>query len=321
MEDVEIVKYTHRFLNPLPADKLVSEVMTREVIAIEQNATVYQAWKLMIDKAVKALPITNSAGGVAGILTDEDLTERAGIRQRLSIALRLDPSEVTQELQALGDTSQTVSEVMTSPAVTVLESDNLGHATALMTSQNLKRLPVVNEKGLLTGMLSRLDVLRQVSNAPVPAAQAPLPMESMRTVGEVMSKDIPMVDRDDTLSTIIDKFSRALSHRLIVIDSDGKALGLLSDSDVVVRVQPAQKAGILNALRSLGKTPAGKETAGELMSPGVLTVTPQTTVADAARLMLDQGRKWMVVVDESQKPVGLVDRQILLEALSSHYRK
>jgi predicted transcriptional regulator len=37
--------------------------------------------------------------------------------------------------------------------------------------------------------------------------------------------------------------------------------------------------------------------------------------------MLDQGRKWMVVVDESQKPVGLVDRQILLEALSSHYRK
>jgi CBS-domain-containing membrane protein len=321
MEDVEIVKYTHRFLNPLPADKLVSEVMTREVIAIEQNATVYQAWKLMIDKAVKALPITNSAGGVAGILTDEDLTERAGIRQRLSIALRLDPSEVTQELQALGDTSQTVSEVMTSPAVTVLESDNLGHATALMTSQNLKRLPVVNEKGLLTGMLSRLDVLRQVSNAPVPAAQAPLPMESMRTVGEVMSKDIPMVDRDDTLSTIIDKFSRALSHRLIVIDSDGKALGLLSDSDVVVRVQPAQKAGILNALRSLGKTPAGKETAGELMSPGVLTVTPQTTVAAAARLMLDQGRKWMVVVDESQKPVGLVDRQILLEALSSHYRK
>lgn len=320
VEDVEIVKYTHRFLNPLPADKLVSEVMTREVVSVSQDATVYQAWKLMIGKAVKALPVTNAAGEVAGILTDEDLTERAGIQQRLSIALRLDPSEVAQELRALEESSQAVAEVMTRPAVTVLESDNLGHATALMTSQNLKRLPVVDDKGCLTGMLSRLDVLRQVSNAPTPAAQAPVPLGSTRTVGEVMSTDIPVVYRDDTLSTIIEKFSQALSHRLIVIDSDGKALGLLSDSDVVVRVQPAQKAGILNALRSLGKTPAGKETAGELMSPGVLTVDPHTPVADAARLMLDQGRKWMVVVDETQKPVGLVDRQILLEAFSSRYQ-
>ena len=112
-EDVEIVKYTHRFLNPLPADKLVSEVMTRDVIAIPQYATVYQAWKLMIEKAVKALPVTNAAGEVVGILTDEDLTERAGIRQRLSIALRLDPAEVRQELRALEESTQTVAEVMT----------------------------------------------------------------------------------------------------------------------------------------------------------------------------------------------------------------
>lgn len=78
---------------------------------------------------------------------------------------------------------------------------------------------------------------------------------------------------------------------------------------------------IINVTGSLGKTPAGWETAGELMSPGVLTTSPQTTVADAARLMLDQGRKWMVVVDETKKPIGLVDRQILLEALSSRYQK
>lgn len=320
LDDVEIVKYTHRFLNPLPADKLVSEVMTREVIAVAQDATVYQAWKLMIDEAVKALPVTDADDVVVGILTDEDLTERAGIRQRLSIALRLDPAEVRQELRALEDSRQTVAEVMTTPVITVLEDDNLGHATALMTRHNLKRLPVVDGKSRLAGILSRLDVLRQVSNTPVPEVHAHLPLGSVRTVGDVMSTDIPMVYRDDTLSTIIEKFSQSLSHRLIVIDSDGKAMGLVSDSDVVVRVQPAQKAGILNALRSLGKTPVGKETAEVLMSPGVLTVTPQTAVADAASLMLEKGRKWMVVVDEATKPVGLVDRQILLEAFSSHYQ-
>jgi len=321
VEDVEIVKYTHRFLNPLPADKLVSEVMTRNVTSIPQDGSVHQAWKLMIEKAVKALPVTDAAGVVAGILTDEDLTERAGIRQRLSIALRLDASEIQQELHTLEGSTLTVKEVMTKPVIIVEEKDNLGHATALMTHHNLKRLPVVDDKGRLTGILSRLDVLRQVAQTPVPAVNAPLPLGSVRTVGDVMSRDIPMIYRDDTLPTIIEKFSQALSHRLIVVDEQGTALGLVSDADVVTRVQPAQKSGILNALRNLRKIPSGKETAGELMSPGVLSVSPQTPVTQAARLMLEKGRKWMVVVDETNKPLGLVDRQILLEAISARLRE
>ena len=35
--------------------------------------------------------------------------------------------------------------------------------------------------------------------------------------------------------------------------------------------------------------------------------------------MLSTGRKWLVVVDEAGKPLGLVDRQILLEAIASVY--
>jgi len=210
---------------------------------------------------------------------------------------------------------------MTAPVITVEEKDNLGHATALMTRHNLKRLPVVDDKGRLTGILSRLDVLRQVAQTASPVVNTPLPLGSVRTVGEVMSRDIPMIYRDDTLPTIIEKFSQALSHRLIVVDEQGIALGLVSDADVVTRVQPAQKSGILNALRNLRKIPAGKETAAELMSPGVLSVSPQTPVTQAARLMLEKGRKWMVVVDDSNKPLGLVDRQILLEAISAGSRE
>ena len=317
VENVEIIRYTHRFLNPLPADKLVSEVMTREVVSLSPSAPVHTAWELMMEKSVKALPVIDSDNRVVGILTDEDLTERAGIRQRLSIALRLEPAVIQQELLALEGSTLTVKEVMTSPVVTVVESDNLGHATALMTRRKLKRLPVVDEKGRLVGILSRLDVLRQVANAPAPVAQSSLPRGTVRTVSNVMSTDIPMVRKDDDLPAIIDKFSQAASHRLIVIDDIGKAAGLVSDADVVTRVQSAQKSGILTALRSLGKPPASEETAADLMSPGVLTIGPDTPVAEAARLMLEEGRKWMVVVDAAEHPLGLVDRQILLEAISA----
>ena len=53
------------------------------------------------------------------------------------------------------------------------------------------------------------------------------------------------------------------------------------------------------------------------MSPGPLTGTPDLSVVDAIKMMLAESRKWMVVVDEKGKPLGLVDRQIMLEAIAS----
>lgn len=317
LEEVQIVKYTHRYLNPLPADKVVAEAMTRDVVAITANKPVFQAWKLMLEKRVKAMPVLDSSGLVIGILTDEDLLERAGIRQRLSVAIRMDLVEIEQELRALERSSQVVQEVMSHPAITVLETDTLGSATAKMVKAGLKRLPVVNEHGQLAGMLSRLDILRQVAQTETAkTAQEPPQIQSGRLVQDIMTTNIPMVNQDEDLSIIIEKFARSDSHRLIVVDSAGKAIGLLSDSDVVARVQPAKRKSILDALRQIGKSAPGKETAYDLMSPGPLMVPPDLPLVDAVKKMLEESRKWLVVVDQNGKPLGLVDRQILLEAVS-----
>jgi predicted transcriptional regulator len=40
---------------------------------------------------------------------------------------------------------------------------------------------------------------------------------------------------------------------------------------------------------------------------------------DALRMMLADSRKWLVVVDPGGKPLGLVDRQIMLESIASFY--
>jgi CBS domain-containing protein len=58
-----------------------------------------------------------------------------------------------------------------------------------------------------------------------------------------------------------------------------------------------------------------KETAFDLMSPGPLTAPSDLPVVDAVKKMLAESRKWLVIVDEYEKPLGLVDRQMLLEAV------
>ena len=322
LEEVQIVKYTQRHLNPLPADRGVAEAMTRKVASLRADQPIHEAWQCMLDNGVKVLPVIDAFGHVIGILTDEDLLERAGVNQRLSVALRMDTAEINQELEALRVSPLTAADVMTHPAVTVLESETLAAATTRMVGKRLKRLPVLDANGMLVGMLSRLDVLRQVADAPseIPSAAHILP-GTLLTVQDVMNTDVPLAGEGDDLATLIEKFVQSDSHRLIVVDPSGKAVGLISDSDVVSRVQPGMRKGILAALRRIGRSPAGKETAFDLMSPGPLTAAPDLPILAAVRLMLAESRKWLVVIDPAGKPLGLVDRGLLFEAVSAVYGK
>jgi predicted transcriptional regulator len=147
----------------------------------------------------------------------------------------------------------------------------------------------------------------------------PVYPHALRLVRDIMTTEIPMCHQDEDLAAIIEKFARSNSNRLVVVDRQGRATGLISDSDVVARVQPAKRKNILEALRQIGQPAPGKETAFELMSPGPLTAPPDLALVDAVKQMLAASRKWLVVVDAQGKPLGLVNRELLLRALASTY--
>jgi len=316
VDDVQVIKYTHRYLNPLPADKTTGEVMTREVVSLTTDMSVAEAWQTMLQTLLKALPVVDHEGKVVGMLTDEDLLERAGVAQRLAVAERLDPDFLNEEIEKLRQTSLTVENVMTRPAITVHPGDSIAYAAARMARHKLKRLPVVDEQGHLLGILARVDILRLVAQKDVRPATG-VPFGVAKCVRDVMSANIPVVRHDDDLAVLVDTFLEGGYHRLIVIDESGHAIGLVSDADVIARIQPAERRGVLAALGGKAKTPDVAVTAAELMSPGVLTVPAETSLTEAARLMLQQRRKWLVVVDSQEHPLGLVDRHLLLRALTS----
>ena len=318
LEDVEVVKYTHRYLNPLPADKLVSEVMTRKVITLKDTMPVAEAWEIMLKHLLKALPVLNAGGDVVGVLTDEDLVERAGIQQRLSVAERLDEQMLQSELDSLRASLLKVADVMTSPATTILSNESLGVAAARMAEHRIKRLPVLDESGKLIGVLSRVDVLKQVISEEARKRNAKAPSGAVHILSDIMLSEIPTIHEDAQLADVISRFLEAGTRRLIVTDGAGRPLGLISDADAVTRVQPAARRGVMQALRGKRNIQDEKTTAVQLMSGGVLSAPPDTSLTEAAHMMLSQKRKWMVVVDEKGRAIGLVDRQVLLKALSCY---
>lgn len=316
LDPVRVVRYTHRYLNPLPADRPVSNVMTREVVTLTPDMSLAQAWDRMLKNSVKALPVVDARNVVVGMLTDEDLLERAGVGQRLAIAERLDAAQLKHEFERLAESPQRVGDAMSKPPIITHPKESLAVAAARMAKHGIKRLPVADEAGKLVGVIARLDILEQVADPQIHAGKKHALASAGRTVADVMEPEIPIVRDNVDLAELVSAFVTANTHRLIVVDEQGHPEGLVSDADVVSRIQPAQQRGLLNALQRRGPPPPSSVTARELMSPEVLTTTPETLLTEAIQKMLAAGRKWMIVVDTQNKPMGLLDRQALLKAVT-----
>ena len=66
---------------------------------------------------------------------------------------------MVSEADLIGKSGSVVGDVMTAPAVTIVESTGLEHVAEQLTQQRIRRLPVVDANGKLVGIVSRHDVL------------------------------------------------------------------------------------------------------------------------------------------------------------------
>ncbi len=317
VENLEIVKYTHRYLQALPADRPVKEIMTRKVTTVDPATPAVQVVELLLGKLFKAVPVVDAQQRVVGIITEEDLIKRAGMPARLSVAGRLDADALRDFLSQIAR-EQTAGQIMSSPVHTVREDDALGHVVQQMLEHHFTRLPVVNAQNRLVGMISRLDVLHAVAGSRPSSEQeqAPAPYPG-RTLGEVMIPHVPSVYVHDDLVDVLANMLQTKATYVIVLDEQGHAAGVITESDLVARVAPPVQRGVLQALvaRMLGRElQRGDLLARDIMSEHALTAPQDTPVPDAIALMLREGRKRIVVVDADECPIGLVDRQTLLAA-------
>ncbi|MBS7647543.1 MAG: CBS domain-containing protein [Candidatus Bathyarchaeia archaeon] len=117
----------------------VEDVMVREVITIDENATVKEAAEVMNKFEIGCL-IAVRKGKAVGIITERDMLKR-----------------VVAEAKDVHRTR--VKDVMSSPLVVVEPSLELEEAVKLMFQMKIKKLPVVEGKRLV-GLVSLTDIAR-----------------------------------------------------------------------------------------------------------------------------------------------------------------
>ncbi|WP_419826515.1 CBS domain-containing protein [Sphingomonas sp.] len=111
-----------------------------DVVAAGRDDRVGDTVRLLAEKRIGAVPVTDGDGQVLGILSERDVLYG-----------------LAREGAALLD--RRVSEVMTAPALTVTSDTSLLAALALMTQRRIRHLPVVDGGGMI-GFISIGDLVK-----------------------------------------------------------------------------------------------------------------------------------------------------------------
>ena len=124
----------------------VEAVMAREVQCCGPHTNLAAAAKMMWDSDCGVLPVLNVEGGVLGVITDRDICLAVATTNKLAADI-------------------TVWETVSGKAYTCRTSDDVHTALDIMKRHEVRRLPVVDENGILQGMISMNDLVLHAGEA------------------------------------------------------------------------------------------------------------------------------------------------------------
>lgn len=141
------------------------QIMTRRVVTTTEDSSVADAAKLMLQERISGLPVIDSKGKLAGIVSEGDFLHRTEIGTKRKRAAWIEfftgPGKLADEF--VHQEGRRVKDIMTPEPVTIDEQTKLSDIVNLMERKAIKRLPVVRS-GQLVGIITRANLLQAVAN-------------------------------------------------------------------------------------------------------------------------------------------------------------
>lgn len=143
---------------------------------------------------------------------------------------------------------QTVADIMTRDVITVKRETTIRELANIFETRHVGSLPVVDDNGNLTGIVSASDLVEQGRNLHIPtfislfdwviplggerSLERDLQKITAQTVGEVCSDNVVTISPIDSVSTAADSMSIHKLHALPVVEGD-KLVGIVARIDII----------------------------------------------------------------------------------------
>ncbi|MEW6074900.1 MAG: CBS domain-containing protein [Candidatus Omnitrophota bacterium] len=139
----------------------VGEVMTREVKSVPFDATGTEALRLLQEMKISGLPVVDKENTLLGMFTEKDILSYilpSYIEKVGRFIYKDDPKSTKKKFAELGTVK--INQLMRKEVITTTEDTALCEVARIMLTQRARRLPVIDAKGKLIGIIAREDVLR-----------------------------------------------------------------------------------------------------------------------------------------------------------------
>jgi len=125
-----------------------------------------------------------------------------------------------------------IRDIMSQPAIVVAWDAPILEASAIMESNDIRRLPVVNDHEQVIGIISLGDVREACSVYTIASPYAPEQDEIVLAVDEVMSTPVYTVHPSDDLLVAVRLMLEHKIGGIPVVDDNKRTVGMVTESDI-----------------------------------------------------------------------------------------
>ncbi len=269
---------------------------TSPVITLGLEGSINDALFLMQKNDIKRIVIVEDSFP-RGIVTERD------------IGKFLENDKTTKPLDKIP-----IQNVMSRNLVTISsEDEDIPTQSAIrMDTFQISSVIVVDNDGKLVGIITKSDLTRNFAKL----------YSRLYRVEDYMSKRIITCRRSDSLYFALDMLNKNKISRLVVTDSDGKAIGVIS-YDTFLRNSGFFKSNKSTRDYLLPSTNAKEMRVSDLIGKELLTVEMEDDLAIAAKLMTEYRISGIPVLDSKGSLEGVISSSDVVRAYSeveTHFR-
>jgi CBS domain-containing protein len=273
----------------------IMAIATREVISVPPTSTIMGAVERMTWCGFRRLPVVDPGSGkLRGILTSGDIIDFLGGGDKFNLV------QVKHGGNLLAAINESVRSIMTQQLSTLHDTATIDDAIEIIVSQKIGGLPIVNTEGVLGGIVTERDVMKVLATEKVD-----------HTVEDVMTTSLRVTEPDAPIGKVTKDLTAHRFRRLPVVSGD-VLYGIITTSDIM-RYLGTKK--VFDQMVTGDVAEVMGIPVRNLVSGSLFTTTPDKSINDAAREMLEQNVGALPVIEKARL-IGLVTEFDMVKALA-----
>ncbi|MEI7857015.1 MAG: CBS domain-containing protein [Methanomicrobiales archaeon] len=273
----------------------IMAIATHDVISVPPTTSIIGAVEQMTKCGFRRLPVTDAGTKkLRGIITSGDVINFMGGGYKYKLV------QVKHGGNLLSAVNENVRTIMTQQIVTLTQDATIRDAVNEIVEKKIGGLPIIDNEGVLTGIVTERDVVRVLG-----AQQSSLKVE------DVMSSSLRVTTPDCPIADVAREMTQSRFRRLPVV-SDDVVYGIITATDLMCYLGGRE---VFSRLTTGNVSDVMNLPVRTLIGGNLFTTTPEKSINDAAREMLEKNIGALPVI-EGSRLIGLVTEFDLVRAFA-----